>query len=89
MQACASIKCYQHLIAVQIKIPEQTISYLPWVACGQSPELLEDAKAFLLSDARKTQGMEVEFGKAEAVVQLNAKLRSKELENISHFLKEQ
>lgn len=75
--------------AVQIKIPEQSISYLPWMACGQSPELLADAKAFLLSDERKTQGMEIEFGKAEAVVQLNANLRSREQENISRFLKEQ
>jgi alanyl aminopeptidase len=73
--------------AIQKKIPEQSISYLPWLVCGQSPELLNEAKAFLLSDERKTQGMQAEFEEAEAVVELNAALREKELENIRHFLK--
>ncbi|VGO12721.1 Aminopeptidase N [Pontiella desulfatans] len=72
--------------AIQAKVPEQSLSYLPWLACGQSPELLDDARSFLLVEGRKTQGMEIEFGKVEAVVKLNAALREKELEGIRGFL---
>lgn len=75
--------------AIQEKIPEQSISYLPWLVCGQSPELLDEARAFLLDDSRMTQGMEIEFAKAKAVLDLNAALRQKELENIKRFLEAQ
>ncbi len=75
--------------AIRKKIPEQSLSYLPWLFCGHSPDLLAHARTFLLADGRKTQGMAIEFGKADAVVTLNAGLRKKELENIKRFLKEQ
>ncbi len=75
--------------AIQKKIPEQSLSYLPWLFCGHSPDLLAHARTFLLADGRKTQGMAIEFGKADAVVSLNTGLRKKELENIKRFLKEQ
>ena len=78
-----------HYPAIQKKIPEQTLSYLPWLFCGQSPELLVEAEGFLLADGRKTQGMEVEFGKADAVVKLTDGLRKKELGNIRRFLQTQ
>lgn len=71
---------------IQEKIPEQSRSYLPWLFCGQSPELLADAETFLLTDGRASQGMEIEFKKADAVVSLNDRLRKKELENITLFL---
>ncbi len=72
--------------AIQKKIPEQSLSYLPWLFSGQSPELLEEAEAFLLAGGRATQGMEIEFEKAAAVVSLNVRLREKERENIRRFL---
>ena len=62
---------------------------MPWLFCGQSPELLVEAEGFLLADGRKTQGMEVEFGKADAVVKLTDGLRKKELGNIRRFLQTQ
>ncbi len=71
---------------IQKRIPEQSLSYLPWLFSGQSPELLNEAQAFLLADGRATQGMEVEFEKAGAVVSLNDRLRKKEVGSISRFL---
>ncbi len=75
--------------SIQGKIPEQSISYLPWLACGQSPDLLNAAKNFLLVDERRSQGLEVEFGKVDAVVTLHMRLRGKEQDNIRHFLEAQ
>ena len=72
--------------AIQKKIPERSISYLPWLICGQSSELMNDAQTFFMAEERWTQGLEIELGKAAAVFELNAKLRVKELENIRHFL---
>ncbi len=74
--------------AIQKKIPEQSLNYLPWLFSGQSPELLQEAEEFLLADGRKIQGMEIEFEKAEAVVSLNDRLRKKEFENIKRFLQQ-
>ena len=56
--------------------------------CGQSQELLADAESFLLTDGRTSQGMLLEFEKAEAVVTLLAGLRQKELDNIRRFLQQ-
>lgn len=77
-----------HYPIIQKKIPEQSLMYLPWLFCGHSQGLLADAEAFLLTDDRASQGMEIEFEKAEAVVTLLAGLRHKELENIRRFLEQ-
>jgi hypothetical protein len=69
-------------------VPGHSISYFPWLACGQSAGLMDEAKNFFLDPGRRTQGLELEFQEAASVVSRRVKLKEKESDRIRRFLRE-
>ncbi len=71
---------------IEAGMPAQHLIYLPWIACGQSAPLFAEAKQFFLAEEQRTQGIEMEMAKAQAVFDRSAYLREKEGPAIRRFL---
>ncbi|MFT5499521.1 MAG: alanyl aminopeptidase [Kiritimatiellia bacterium] len=78
----------RHFDAIKVKVPEQYICGHTWMVAGRDEDLFRQGETFFMDEARRSQGIEREFGKVQDVMRQRLGLIKREQARVDAFLAE-